>query len=67
MRTKFEIPVEWKLDRIVSGNDRRFFQPQTVFATAQIQYGVPAVGCLPQFAGRQFTQVETDVSIGAER
>ena len=67
MGAKFEIPVEWKLYGVAGGNDWCLFQPHTVFAPAQMQYRVPAVGCLPQFAGAQFTEVEADVGVYAER
>ena len=54
MRTEFEVAVEWKLDRIGFGDDRWFLQPHAVLDAAQIQYGVPAVGRLPQLSRGQF-------------
>src|ERR1700723_772334 len=50
VRTKFEVAVEWKLDRISFGDDWHFLQPYAVFDAAQMQHGVPAVGCLPQLS-----------------
>ena len=52
VRTKFEVAVELKLDRIGLGDDWCFLQPHAVFDAAQIQHGVPAVGRLPQLCSR---------------
>ena len=43
VRTKFEVAVEWKFDRIGFGDEWWFLQPHAVFGTAQIQHGVPAI------------------------
>ena len=54
VRTKLEVAVEWKLDRIGFGDDRWFLQPHAVLDAAQMQYGVPAVWRLPQLSCGQF-------------
>ena len=61
VRTEFEVAVEWKLDRIGFSDDWCFLQPHAVLDAAQIQYGVPAVGRLPQLCRGQFAQLEADV------
>jgi hypothetical protein len=67
VRTKFEVAVEWKFDRIGFGDDRWLPQPQAVLDAAQMQHGVPAVGRLPQLSGGQFARLKTDASVSAER
>ena len=67
MRTKFEVAIEWKFDRIGFSDDRWFLQPDAVLDAAQIQHSVPAVWRLPQLSRGQFTQLETDAGVRAER
>jgi hypothetical protein len=54
VRTKLEVTVEWKLDRIGFGDNWGFLQPHAVLDAAQMQHCVPAVRRLPHLSRGQF-------------
>lgn len=68
MRAKLEVAIEWQLDGVSCGDDRRFWQPHAMFDAAEMQHRVPTVRSLPQLATGELAQVEFDRCVcGGER
>lgn len=63
IRAEFKVRVERQFDRIGTGNDRRFLEPNAMFYLLQTQYCVPAVRALPQLTVGQAVEIQGNMRL----
>jgi hypothetical protein len=64
IRAEFKVRVERQFDRIGTGNDRRFLEPNAMFYLLQTQYCVPTIRALPQLTVGQAAEIQGDARLG---
>jgi hypothetical protein len=52
--------VQWQLDRLRCASGRQFLHPHAMRGATEPEHGMPAVCVLPQLAGRQSCQIQSD-------
>lgn len=65
-RPEFEIAVERQFDRVSTGGDWRFLEPNTMLHAAQIQHGVPSIRTLSESTLAQAAEIQTDMGVGCD-